>query len=372
MARHAVWAPPRTWEFNAADSARYGRRFWRCPTRLVRSGAWSDWWREAGSKRGGGAIASLLPVLALHTWPDSVRTTSGVLTPAFDATTESGNNASNWTGWGRLSHRRMCRLAGLSLETVGATLRRLETLGMLQRRPGPRHRYVGGPTTQEYRLQRSLYPNPSMIGGITDRYAGIEGNLIYGGLWQAFPTSAARNLLVVLACMDPVLNEGAFAAHLEGCHHPDAESPESLEELRRRNPLSIAELADLSGMTRATTTSALQIVMTPITVRSDGGSPERLHLVVHGPADGDAGQRGVRWFGVDQSVARTISMDPGMLNDPHANAELRKSIWADGGRRRPPPAVDEISADTTQASAPVNTTQTATESTERDEPTDLD
>ena len=70
--------PPTVWAFNEADRQEYADRFWRFPTRLVTAGLVAKLWREPGTTRGGGTVSSLLPVLALHTWPDQSGAETGV------------------------------------------------------------------------------------------------------------------------------------------------------------------------------------------------------------------------------------------------------------------------------------------------------
>jgi hypothetical protein len=334
MASRTDYPAPILWEFNRADRERFSRRFWRCPLRLVRSGLWAEWWREAGTSRGGGAIASLLPVLALHTWPETT-TAADAQVKARDGAPAATEDDSVWTRWAYISHRRLARLSGMNIETVGASMRRLEMMGLLGRRRRPPQRHIGGPTTYEFRLATSLYPRSNRMKHGEERYAGIQGCMVYGGLWQLLPSASARNLLIVLACLDPILNADAMNEHLAECHHPDAESGDdgALTDLRRRHALSIADLVKYSGMTRSTVTDALNVVTTPIAIAADR-SREPVRVVVHGPADEKAGRNGLRWFGVDHAAAREVDLNEEILNDPEQNAQLRSSIWPVVGRRR--------------------------------------
>src|SRR5688572_11023315 len=122
MARQHAQAP-HVWQFNDDDRATYSDRYWRCPVRLVREGLWARLWRMPDTVRGGGAMTSLLPVFALHTWAEK-----------DDATKE-------WTGWTYLSRRRMATLAGINKDTATAAMEHLEHLGILESQRRPRAKY---------------------------------------------------------------------------------------------------------------------------------------------------------------------------------------------------------------------------------------
>src|SRR5262245_48040519 len=118
-AEHTISMPPRIWTFNEADRQDYAGRYWRFPTWLVTEGHWAELWREAGTRRGGGAVTSLLLVLGLHTWPDQA------------------GSEKEWTGPTYVSRRRLATLAGLNKDSVMAACRRLveRRLMTLERRP---------------------------------------------------------------------------------------------------------------------------------------------------------------------------------------------------------------------------------------------
>ena len=118
--------PPANWVFNDCDRRAYEARFWRCPTRLVTAGDWADFWRKPGTTRGGGVVTSLVPVLAVHAWPDQ----SGA---------EPG-----WTGWSYLSRRRLATLAGINKDSVAAAYQRLVELNLMELERRPRTRHEGG------------------------------------------------------------------------------------------------------------------------------------------------------------------------------------------------------------------------------------
>jgi hypothetical protein len=131
--------PPTVWQFNAADRQRNAPRYWRCPARVVTAGLWAKLWRDSGTTRGGGIVTSLLPVLALHTWPD-----------------QSGAEI-GWTGWSYLSRRRLAALAGITMDSVAAAYQRLVTLNLMELERRSRARHEGGYKTF-FRLAATLYP----------------------------------------------------------------------------------------------------------------------------------------------------------------------------------------------------------------------
>lgn len=329
--------PPKQWLFNDDDRERHQGRYWRCPVRLVSDSRrlWAELWREDGTTRGGGAVTSILPILACHVWPGSMKGA------------EAG-----WTGWVCLSRRRIARLAGLNKDTVGQAFNRLVALGLMQTRREPRGKYLGGYRTW-YRLAASLYPADR-----EDPYAEIPSDLFYGGAWGVLPTAAARHLYVVLACLDPVGNETAYLESILEDTHGDMgpwwdlydEDPlryleydpsegrydssdleaklriDYLAEYRARHPASLAELADYSGMTRATVSSALQVLTTPIfggRQRADSTKQDPpLALVIKG----DAPARLPTWYVPDRR-ATTWYFEASWLNDPEKFETLRRERW---------------------------------------------
>jgi hypothetical protein len=160
---------PKRWLFNDDDRKKYQDRFWQCPVRLVKNGIWATLWRTPGTKRGGGAVTSILPVLALHTWPEKEGATGG------------------WTGPSYLSQRRIARLAGVDKDTVRTAIDRLVSLNIMQVKKQRRAKYEGGYKTL-YRLNISLYPKGD------EPYAKFPAALFYGGTWFMLPSAASRHM----------------------------------------------------------------------------------------------------------------------------------------------------------------------------------
>lgn len=251
--------PPTIWTFNEVDRQAYMGRFWRCPTRLVTEGLWATLWRSPGTTRGGGIVTSLLPVLALHTWPQQ----NGAVT--------------GWTGWTYLSQRRLATLAGINKDGVTPACRRLVALKHLELERRPRARHEGGYKTY-YRLATALYPEAA------EPYAAMPGNLFYGGTWALLPSAAVRHLYTVIAGLDPIGDETAYLQHIEADLDGDWDrraddddvaiaEPEAratairakiLATQRERYPLSLRDLVTYAGLQRSTVIEALRALLVPI------------------------------------------------------------------------------------------------------------
>jgi hypothetical protein len=269
---------PACWVFNEADRKRYNTRYWRCPVRLVQDGLWRDLWRANDLPYRGGAPTSVLPVLALHTWPDH---------PAA---------ADGWTAWTYLSRRRVAALAGVNKDTATRAYRRLVSAKLMEVQRRPRAPYEGGCKIY-YRLAASLYPRGDEL------YAEIRGNLFYGGTWCLLPSPAYRHLYTVLACLDPIGDEEAYWAQIaevaeaswdrladeedfefaqtkwghlideqdfEVFELEDDEERETairaaiLAARRARAPVSIRDLERYSGLQRSTVVEALHGLQVPL------------------------------------------------------------------------------------------------------------
>jgi hypothetical protein len=251
--------PPLNWLFNEAHRQAYAGRFWGCPARLVTSGLWAEFWRAPGTRRGGGGVTPLLPVLALHAWPGQAGAEAG------------------WTGWKYLSRRRLATLAGLNKDSVKAACQRLVALNYLEMERRPRARHEGGYQTF-FRLAAILYPQGD------EPYAVLPGNLFYGGTWALLPSSAYRHLYVVLAGLDSIGDEAAYLARIaedfggDWDHHANdhdwaiadpvaraaAIQAKILAAQRARHPLSRRDLVEYSGLGRSAVIEALHALLVPI------------------------------------------------------------------------------------------------------------
>jgi hypothetical protein len=296
------FADPKRWLFNDADREKYRERFWRCPVRLVKEGLWAQLWRTPGTTRGGGAVTSVLPVLALHTWPEKEGAVSG------------------WTGPSYLSRRRIARLAGVNKETVAAAIHRLVSEELITVTRCPRAKYEGGYEIH-YRLHTSLYPKGD------EPYAQLPGTLFYGGIWYMLPSAAAPHLYVVITCLDPIRNEEAYLEALKETGSGDLDwlgdeedneikddkereaaiEAKVLAKRRSSEPVSISELVRFSGLQRSTVVEALRVLTTPIY----GGKPPSIPLILKG----EAPPRTPTWYAPNRR-ARDWYWKADFLNSP--------------------------------------------------------
>jgi hypothetical protein len=279
--------------------------------RLVADGTWAKLWRTPGTIRGGGAVTSVLPVLALHTWPEKDGATAG------------------WTGWTYLSWRRIARLAGMDKDTVTTAITRLRADRLLEIDKRPRAKYEGGYKTY-YRLATALYPQGD------ERYAQIPGSLFYGGAWFMLPSPACRHLYVVIACLDPIADERAYLERIAektaggwGIFADDED--EAIEDDEKREvvikakilakrrtsePQSLSDLGRHSGLQRSTVVKALQVLTTPIF----GGREIPLIL------KGEAAPRTPTWYAPDRR-AWDWYWKSDCLNSPADAERERGRLW---------------------------------------------
>jgi hypothetical protein len=310
---------PKRWLFNDDDRKKYQESFWRCPVRLVADGTWAKLWRTPGTIRGGGAVTSVLPVLALHTWP------------------EKDGATARWTGWTYLSRRRIARLAGVDKDTVTTAIKSLRAHPLLEIDKRPRAKYEGGYKTY-YRLTTSLYPQGD------ERYAQIPGSLFSGGSWFMLPSPACRHLYVVIACLDPIADERAYLEHIaektdEGWGLFADDEDEAIEDDEKREvvikakilakrrasePQSLSDLGRHSGLQRSTVVKALQVLTTPIFGgrEIDGVQYPPIPLILKG----EAPPRIPTWYAPDR-CAWVWHWTSECLNSPADAEKARRRLW---------------------------------------------
>lgn len=255
---------PKTYPFTHDDQTAFIKRFWRCPVRLVTDGTWAKLWRRKGTKRGGGAATSILPILALHSYPEKEVEQDG------------------WTEWKELPMRYIAPRAGLNKDTIRGALRDLRAARLLQLRRvlHDKERGLRGRRVL-YRLSTTVFPRK----GETE-VAVLPGLLFAGGSWALLPTPACRHLYVVVACLDPIRNEDLYfegklkarvraAAQGLGQHTPEELRQSSKVQARMRRevlarrraeeePVTLAKLVEMSGMQRSTVAEALRILRKPM------------------------------------------------------------------------------------------------------------
>lgn len=317
---------PHRWAFNDEDRIRYSDRYWRCPVRLIRDGLWAKCWRTAGTTRGGGAVTSVLPVLAFHTWPEKADAMDG------------------WTGWTYLSRRRVALLAGVDKDTVTAAFRRLVDIGLMVMERRPRRKYEGGYKTY-YALTTFLYPQGD------EAYAEIPANVFYGGTWFMLPSPACRHLYIVLACLDPIGDEDAYLTRIEDaiegewdqfaeCLDEDVEDDEArasairaklLAKRRASGTLSLSELQQYTGLQRSTVIEALHTLTVPMFGGREinGTQYPPIPLIMRGPVS----PRTPTWYVPDRRAWRWFWSDK-FLNAPEQVETIRHRLWPELFRHR--------------------------------------
>lgn len=230
------------WRFNPTDRNKKtragGEIFWQMPTRLVGDGVLRMLWqapvppprkedrtaawlraheracallrsaptarargeaRSAKRRAGGsGSPSSVLPVLALHTWPER-----GV------ARADHPDPRPDWTPYVYLSRDRIAAVSGLSNNAVESALVQLELQGLLKRKPlWPAKRLGRGdrPLTH-YSLSATLFPRDAQ-----DPWVKIPRRLLYAGHWASLHIGGCRHLYLTIAGLNPVRDEDAFLA----------------------------------------------------------------------------------------------------------------------------------------------------------------
>lgn len=327
-------AKPQEWQFNDEDRRRYDGKFWKAPRRLVEEGLLSSLWRREGTSRGGGGATSLLPVLAVHTWPGK---------KDMDGAPAAADDSGRWTGWTSLSSRRTAKLAGIARDTATSAFRQLESAGLLQRKRVPRDPSIGG-FRSYFRLAASLYPSER------EPYASVPASLFYSGSWAILPTSAARHLFLVISLLDQVGDEASYLAKIRADdpaeHGPwwdyddvsrewwDRYGYEEIDQLlalkflgeNARRPLSLSALQHASGLPRPTVVEALRVLTTPVFGDCAKDGTDYHYPPIAMVAKGDAADRVATWYAPDRRALRW-RWTPEFLNDRGGLSALRRKYW---------------------------------------------
>jgi len=306
------------WQFNDEDRDNYSERYWACPARLVHKGMLASVW-----SLGRGGASSILPVLAVHTWP------------------KQKGAESSWTGYTTLSRRRIATLSGLDKDTVTVGLRSLKSAGLLQLKRVPRSDHQGGYQTQ-YRLRSSLYANER------ERFVPIRACLFYGGTWAVLPTPAMRHLYIVTACLDPIGDEDRYLekikidgadrdwfnfgstdldlADFSGIEEYEEAVKQRLLDARRSSAtVSLSELQRHSGLSRCTVISAIRALLVPI-FDANTNDTRPVYPPIALLKTGDSLPRSPTWYVPDRRVNAQY-WKPEFLNDPIKVRDMRRRFW---------------------------------------------
>lgn len=291
---------PAEYFINEDDRERYGERHVRLGKEMGRSGEFAFLWRESG-KRGGGTIASILPVLALHAYP--TETNPRFLPP------ELPPPDSAFTPWTYLSTRRFAKLSGLGKDTAWRALRSAGRLGLLEHQTISCRDSAGGRKTF-FRLNRKLF------AGVGEEYAAIPGALIYSGTWMILPTPASRHLYLLLAMLDPIYSEQSLREFYESADGLEDTNKQirKIREIREAHAVSWSTLMRLSGLSRGALREALSVLLTPLFEKGT------LPLVSCGGKAGSA-----RWYAIEKKAASWHYL-PDYLNE-HTLQKIRRDIW---------------------------------------------
>lgn len=319
----ALYRDPKAYEFNELDFENYKQRFWRCPTNLVADELFGSWlegfWKRTPS------ATSILPVLAIETWPgkkvDALCVDAERLgRQAAEIEPPSGTKADQWTPWAYISRRQIAAVAGINKDSVRAALAPLVSYGFVQLQKAQARARGGGFKTY-FRLRSDLFPEKGAP------HVQFSGSLLYGGMWAMLPTNAARHLYLVLSLLDAVRCEHGLAEQVEP--QPDEETLELiLQKKREAHPLSIADLTRYSGLRRSTLVEAKKVLLSPMFKR-DG---VRLSPVLSGKAR-EAG--GAHWYAPNRAIVREgWHWSPDVLNDADAMEQKRLTLWPQLASRR--------------------------------------
>jgi hypothetical protein len=222
---------------------------------------------------------------------------------------------------------------------VAAAWRRLLTLNCLEQERRPRARHEGGYKLY-YRLAAGLYPQAD------EAYAMVPGSLFYGGTWALLPSPAYRHLYVVVACLDPIGDEGAYLARIaedlqgdwDRCADaqdravPDpaararAIQAKILAAQRGHHPLSIRDLVRYSGLQRSTAVEALRGLLVPmfgnaVDARTKRPSPH-IALLKRGAVQ----PRRPTWYAPDRQ-AWDWGWISEVMNSPERVRKARDRLW---------------------------------------------
>jgi hypothetical protein len=236
----------------AAPSLSSGAKHWRCPVALGLFGigdCLAAIWQRCPS------ASSVLPVLALGTWPgrrEDALAREEIPPP-------SGTTAAQWTTWAECGHAWIAERAGLSRKTVGVALHALEALGLVQLHQGPLPTAgAKGRSLTYYRLRVDvLYPRAG------EPFTRVPEALITSGAWAALPSNAARHLFLVLACCDPVRSEEGLAAAMDRAPDDDAVAL-ACDRARRKHLLTYSRLEHVSGLRASTLQEARRVLLAPL------------------------------------------------------------------------------------------------------------
>lgn len=270
------------------DRRTWKRRFWRCPAtrplfELIRSG-------HSGETKCR-AIASVLPVLAVSTWPVGT---------------------AEWSRRATLSLVRIAALSGTSITTVRQVINYLKKTKIL------RSELISqGPS--KWRVFSYRLHVPTCYAAKGDEFVRIRAELFYGGWWAFMPTHSMRQLYLTIAGLDPIRDERAYRKALDR-QAPD-EPKVSLDYraiIRQRRDderYSLQALAEITGLSKPTVVKGVRLLR-----RRFRAGDTTFRYLKFGWRD----TKGVRWYAPRR--LNKWSLPIAFLNDPNF-LKLRRHEW---------------------------------------------
>ncbi len=263
-------------------------RFWRCPltTRLfdlIRSGH--------SSEKKCRAIASVLPVLAVSTWPDG---------------------EGEWTRRATLSLIRIAALSGTSITTVRHVIKFLKNAKTL--RSELVSQKSGTWKVFSYRLHV-----PTCYAPKGEEFVRIRAELFYGGWWALMPSHSVRQLYLTIAALDPISDERAYRKALRRKTPEDQNALDHgavITEQRDSARYSLQTLANLTGLSKPTVVKGVRLLR-----RRFHADNTTFRYLKFGLRD----TKRVRWYAPRRLNKWSISID--FLNDQNF-LTLRRHEWA--------------------------------------------
>jgi DNA-binding MarR family transcriptional regulator len=269
------------------DWRTWRNKFWRCPV----TKSFFASLRSLREKEGiGFAVYSVVPVLALSTWPDK-------------------KNAM-WTRRSKFSITRLAALSGVSAPTARRVIDALVEAGFLRE-----ERAVSdwsGRAVFCYRLRcETFYAQPKA------QFFALRGHIVYGGWWALLPTHGARAVFLAIAALDPVRDEKALAARMASADGENESwlSKERILELRHSHRYSLAALSRFLGMSRPTVTSCIK------TLRARFGVNDRSCRYIR---SGRKDTLGRRWFAISTKLNHRL---PSSILSRTGLIDAREQVW---------------------------------------------
>ena len=276
------------YRWNNRDRRTWKGRFWRCPLTirlfdLIASGHSS----EPRCR----AIASVLPILAVSTWPVGT---------------------AEWTRRATLSLVRIAALSGTSITTVRQVIKFLKKTKTLKSElisQGPSNWKVFS-----YRLHV-----PTCYAAKGEDFVRISAELIYGGWWAFMPIHSMRQLYLTIAALDPIRDERAYKRALKRKTPDDSEAVPDYRALisQRRDDerYPLRGLVIVTGLSKPTVIKGVRLLRRGFTAEN-----QTYRYLKFGRRD----TKGVRWYAPRRFNKHCLTVE--FLNDPNF-LKLRRIEW---------------------------------------------